>query len=390
MQGPLLAAVQLETTILNILLFLIIAVAGFGILATFYMIVVEKTRDVGILKALGAPSRGVMSIFLGYGFSLGLVGSGVGLILGLLFVRHINEIAAVLERISGRPVFDPTIYYFREIPTIVEPHTVLGVMFGSVLIAVLASVLPARARRDFIPWRLCAMSRPSPAAPGGSVLVRPARSPGAAPHLRVADPEGNGQSVAQQLVALRLVKELPQREDHHPGAAGRRFQHRPRRVHGRRRPERVGQEHAPAPAGHPGRARPGGSAHFEGIRIDNLPPLQRDRLRNRNLGMIFQFYHLLPELTTLENVLTPIMIAEGIWSYWRRKRAYTARARRLLDMVGLTHRLSHKPRELSGGEMQRAAIARALIASPRCCWPTSRPGTSTARTGRRSWPSCEP
>lgn len=144
MQGPLLAAVQLETTILNILLFLIIAVAGFGILATFYMIVVEKTRDVGILKALGAPSRGVMSIFLGYGFSLGLVGSGVGLGLGLLFVRHINEIAAGLERISGRPIFDPTIYYFREIPTIVELHTVLGVMAGAVLIAVLASVLPAR------------------------------------------------------------------------------------------------------------------------------------------------------------------------------------------------------------------------------------------------------
>jgi lipoprotein-releasing system ATP-binding protein len=69
-------------------------------------------------------------------------------------------------------------------------------------------------------------------------------------------------------------------------------------------------------------------------------------------------------LTTLENVLTPIMIAEGLWSYWRRKRTYTARARRLLDMVGLAHRLSHKPRELSGGEMQRAAIARALIAAP--------------------------
>ena len=97
MQGPLLAAVQLETTILNILLFLIIAVAGFGILAMFYMIVVEKTRDIGILKALGAPSHGVMSIFLGYGFSLGLVGSGVGLVIGLLFVRYINEIAAGLE-----------------------------------------------------------------------------------------------------------------------------------------------------------------------------------------------------------------------------------------------------------------------------------------------------
>ncbi|MHB0957342.1 MAG: ABC transporter permease [Pirellulaceae bacterium] len=144
MQGPLLAAVQLETTILNILLFLIIAVAGFGILATFYMIVVEKTRDVGILKALGAPSHGVMSIFLGYGFSLGLVGSGVGLGLGLLFVRYINEIAAGLEHVTGRPIFDPTIYYFREIPTIVSVHMLVGVMAGAVSIAVLASVLPAR------------------------------------------------------------------------------------------------------------------------------------------------------------------------------------------------------------------------------------------------------
>ncbi len=144
MQGPLLAAVQLETTILNILLFLIIAVAGFGILATFYMIVVEKTRDVGILKALGAPSRGVMSIFLGYGFSLGLVGSGVGLALGLLFVHYINEIAAGLERLTGRPIFDPTVYYFREIPTIIDAATVAWVMVGAVGIAVLASVLPAR------------------------------------------------------------------------------------------------------------------------------------------------------------------------------------------------------------------------------------------------------
>ncbi|MFW6170773.1 MAG: ABC transporter permease [Planctomycetota bacterium] len=144
MQGPLLAAVQLETTLLNILLFLIIAVAGFGILATFYMIVVEKTRDVGILKALGTPGRGVMSIFLGYGFSLGVVGSGVGLGLGLLFVHYINEIAAWLEWATGRPIFDPTVYYFQEIPAIVEVHTMIGVVCGAVLIAVMASVLPAR------------------------------------------------------------------------------------------------------------------------------------------------------------------------------------------------------------------------------------------------------
>lgn len=143
MQGPLLAAVRLETTILNILLFLIIAVAGFGILATFFMIVVEKTRDIGILKALGAPSTGVMSIFLSYGISLGVVGSGAGMILGLLFVWNINQIAGLLEFVTGQEVFDPTVYYFQEIPVQINAFTIAWVTAGAVAIAVMASVLPA-------------------------------------------------------------------------------------------------------------------------------------------------------------------------------------------------------------------------------------------------------
>jgi lipoprotein-releasing system ATP-binding protein len=108
-----------------------------------------------------------------------------------------------------------------------------------------------------------------------------------------------------------------------------------------------------------------GEVRFNGERIDHLPARRRDRIRNRSFGMIFQFYHLLPELTTLENVLTPIMIAEGILPYWRKKFTFVERAKRLLDMVGLSHRLKHRPSELSGGEMQRAAIARALIAEPK-------------------------
>jgi lipoprotein-releasing system permease protein len=143
-QGPLLAAVDIEAAILNVLLFLIIAVAGFGILAIFYMIVVEKTRDIGILKALGASSRGVMSIFLSYGLALGLVGSGVGAVLGLLFVRYINEIEGLLAIIIGRKVFDERIYYFPSIPTQVNAFMVISVAFGAIVIAVLASVLPAR------------------------------------------------------------------------------------------------------------------------------------------------------------------------------------------------------------------------------------------------------
>ena len=142
-QGALLAAVQMETTILNILLFLIIAVAGFGILAIFFMIVVEKTRDIGILKSLGASGRGVMGIFLSYGLSLGVVGSGAGLLIGLTFVHYINTIADYIGRLTGRPLFNPEIYYLYKIPTIVYPETVAWIVAGALGIAVLASVLPA-------------------------------------------------------------------------------------------------------------------------------------------------------------------------------------------------------------------------------------------------------
>jgi lipoprotein-releasing system permease protein len=142
-QGPLLAAVQMESAVLNILLFMIIAVAGFGILATFFMIVVEKTRDIGILKSLGASSSGILGIFLGYGLSLGLVGAGAGVGIGLLFVHYINNIRSALEWCTGQKVFDPAIYYFYKIPTIVDPTTVGWIAGGALIIAVLASILPA-------------------------------------------------------------------------------------------------------------------------------------------------------------------------------------------------------------------------------------------------------
>ena len=142
-QGPLLSAVDMEMAVLNILLFLIIAVAGFGILAIFFMIVVEKTRDIGILKSLGAGSAGIAGIFLGYGLFLGLVGAGVGLAMGLAITWNINAIRAGVEWCTGQRVFDPSIYYFFKIPTIVNPFTVAWIIVGAVGIAVAASVLPA-------------------------------------------------------------------------------------------------------------------------------------------------------------------------------------------------------------------------------------------------------
>jgi len=124
-----------------------------------------------------------------------------------------------------------------------------------------------------------------------------------------------------------------------------------------------------------------GEVFFEGNRIDDLPATSRDILRNRYLGMVFQFYHLLPELSMLENVLMPLMIRHGVFRYWRQRRANTQRAKHLLDLVGLSHRLQHKPRQLSGGELQRAAIARALIADPKVLLADEPTGNLDRKTG---------
>jgi lipoprotein-releasing system permease protein len=142
-QGALLAAISIEKGILNVLLFLIIAVAGFGILAIFSMIVVEKTRDIGILKALGASNSGVMQIFLCYGLLLGCVGAAAGTGLGLLITEYINEIEAAISASFGMEVFPRSVYYFDKIPTHIEMPQILLINIGSILIAVVFSILPA-------------------------------------------------------------------------------------------------------------------------------------------------------------------------------------------------------------------------------------------------------
>ncbi len=125
-----------------------------------------------------------------------------------------------------------------------------------------------------------------------------------------------------------------------------------------------------------------GEIHFDGERIDDLPSHRRDGLRNRRFGMIFQFYHLLPEMTTLENVLAPLMITHGVVSYWRQRRRFKEQATELLAMVGLSHRLKHRPRELSGGEMQRVAIARSLISNPSLLLADEPTGNLDQESGR--------
>jgi lipoprotein-releasing system ATP-binding protein len=116
-------------------------------------------------------------------------------------------------------------------------------------------------------------------------------------------------------------------------------------------------------------------------RIDRLPAGRRDRLRNSAIGMVFQAYHLLPELDALENVLAPLMVRHGVVEWLRVRREARARAADLLERFGLGGRLHHKPRQLSGGEMQRVAIARALVTQPKVLLADEPTGNLDEATG---------
>lgn len=124
-----------------------------------------------------------------------------------------------------------------------------------------------------------------------------------------------------------------------------------------------------------------GEIALEETRIDRLPSARRDRLRNSAIGMVFQAYHLLPELDALENVLAPLMVRHGVIEWLRVRREARARAADLLTRFGLGGRLHHKPRQLSGGEMQRVAIARALVTQPRVLLADEPTGNLDEATG---------
>jgi len=122
---------------------------------------------------------------------------------------------------------------------------------------------------------------------------------------------------------------------------------------------------------------------YDGVDLSRLPGPQQSYWRNKTFGFVFQFYHLLPDFTALENVGLPGLASQGLWGWHRHKSAVMRRAKQLLDMVGLADRANHKPNQLSGGERQRVAIARALINEPAvllCDEPT---GNLDTRTGAK-------
>ncbi len=126
-----------------------------------------------------------------------------------------------------------------------------------------------------------------------------------------------------------------------------------------------------------------GTVRLGGREVTDLPGRKRNRMRCRDIGFVFQFYHLLPELNVLENTLLPAMVDSSAVAWPARRGPRRADAEAMLERVGLADRLRHRPKELSGGERQRVAIARALMNRPTYLLADEPTGNLDSKTGRQ-------
>ena len=299
-----------------------------GMLNTMIMTVFERTREIGVLRALGWRRRRVLALILGEALALGLAGAVLG-----MRPRRSSACGLLALCADGERLHRPNC---RRGPGRSAWLMGLG-------LSLLGGLYPAVRGRASTRPRRSAMSD----------------APGDRPPIRRAPRRGAGQGLSRR---------------RRPGPARGLAGGRRGRVGGDHRPERMRQEHAAPPARRPRPADRGRGL----LRGQPLARLDLDTFRAREIGFVFQSFHLLPTLTAVENVQVPMFEAP-----WPRRERET-RAGELLGEVGLSHRRDHRPSQLSVGERSGWRSPGRWPTSHPCSWPTSRPATSTAGARTRS------
>jgi lipoprotein-releasing system permease protein len=143
MNRNLFAALRLEKIAMFIILVLIVLVAAFNIISTLIMVVIEKHRDIAILKSMGAPSTGILKIFIVEGVVIGLVGTVLGTILGLVAAFNLEKITSFVENLFGFKILSSDVYYIDKLPSQVNPLDVGLIVLTALLISFLATLYPS-------------------------------------------------------------------------------------------------------------------------------------------------------------------------------------------------------------------------------------------------------
>jgi len=144
MNKSLFSALRLEKTIMFIILLFIILVAAFSIISTLIMMVMEKRKEIAILKSMGATTEQILKIFITVGMTIGMTGTIVGLVLGLLLTHNLNAVVAAVEFIFGIQVMPKDVYYITGLPTKIDTLEVSLIVVASVLLSFVATIYPAR------------------------------------------------------------------------------------------------------------------------------------------------------------------------------------------------------------------------------------------------------
>jgi lipoprotein-releasing system permease protein len=142
-QGSLFSAMQMEKTMIGLLLLLIVAVAAFNIIATLIMVVADKRGDIAILRTLGATPRQIMAVFMVQGSIIGFTGTLIGTVLGILGALNVSALVNWLERLSGQQIFSSDVYFISTLPSELRVEDVLLVTLAALSLSFLATLYPA-------------------------------------------------------------------------------------------------------------------------------------------------------------------------------------------------------------------------------------------------------